>query len=198
MRLEKDARRQQLINAATRVFARFGYTQTDVSAVVAEARVVRGTFYLYFQAKRDIFLAIVDQYLDLLRRQAEQPRPPAEQPLRDQLAISFAQALRLHAEHRDLALVVLRDGWSADPESAERLRAAGDLAKATMAGTYAALSQAGWLRAIDSHLVATAVGGLLREVLLHEILLKGRVAEIDQIADELASFVYQGLVATVE
>ena len=69
-RLERDARRLQLIAAATKVFARHGYAAVDVATIVAEARVTRGTFYLYFPTKRDVFLAAIDQYLELIRASA--------------------------------------------------------------------------------------------------------------------------------
>jgi AcrR family transcriptional regulator len=191
--LEPDARRQQLIAAATRVFARGGYHDTDVTAIVAEAGVARGTFYLYFPTKRDVFLAIIDQYLDLQRGQAGLSPPPPGLDLQGQLAHAFAQALRRHADHRDLALVALRDGWAVDAEIEASLRAAGDAAKASLAAAYERLMAAGQVRRCDSHLIATAVGGMLREVLLHEVLLKGRVGEIDRLAAELAALVYQGL-----
>jgi AcrR family transcriptional regulator len=191
--LERDARRLQLIGAATRVFARHGYAAVDVAMIVAEARVTRGTFYLYFPTKRDVFLAAIDQYLDLTQRQRRLATPGAPQGLRGQLAQAFAAALRFQAGHRDLALVALRDGWGADPEVTERLRQAGDAAKAGLAASYDRLIGAGRLRTCDSHIAATAVGGMLREVLLHEVVLKGRVDAIDDIAGELADLVANGL-----
>lgn len=191
-RLAPDARRQQLIAAATRVFAQQGYAAADVAAIVAAAGVSRGTFYLYFPTKREVFLAVIDQYLALVARQTRLS-PPAGLPLPAQLAHAFAGVLRLHAANRDLALVALRDGWGADPEATERLRAAGEAAKAAMATIYARLIAAGQLRACDPRLVAAAVGGMLREVVLHEVLLGGRSGEIDTIAAELASLVYAGL-----
>ena len=189
-RLEKDARRQQLLEAATRVFARRGYAAVDVADIVAEAGVARGTFYLYFPGKREVFAAVIDQYLDLLSRQGVPP--PAGLSPRDQLAHAFAQALRWQADHRDLALVALRDGWGADPALTERLRAAGDRAKSNLAAAYDRLMAAGQLRSADSRLAAEAVGGLLREVALHQVLLAGRT-DIDVIAAELADLVYAGL-----
>jgi AcrR family transcriptional regulator len=191
--MERDARRQQLIEAATRVFARRGYAAVDVADIVAEAKVTRGTFYLYFPTKRDVFLAAIQQYLTLIEQQASLPPPPADLPLRVQLAYAFAGALRHQAANRDLALVALRDGWGADPEVTERLRAVGDAAKAGLAAAYDRLIAAGRLRPCDSRLAAAAVGGMLREALLHEVLLRDRVAEIDVIAAELADLIYLGL-----
>jgi AcrR family transcriptional regulator len=192
-RLGRDARRLQLIAAATRVFAREGYAAVDVAAIVKEARVTRGTFYLYFPTKRDVFLAAIDQYLEVVQQQRRLAPPAAGEGLRAQLTAAFAATLRFQAGHRDLALVALRDGWGADPEVTERLRAAGVAAKTGLAATYDRLVAAGRLRDCDTYLAASAVGGMLREVLLHEVLLGGRVDEIDAIAAELADLVAGGL-----
>ena len=188
-RLEKDARRRQLVDAAIHVFARDGYWAADVSVIVAAAGVTRGTFYLYFQAKRDVFLAVIERYRALQGRQVV----PAGLPLPEQLTHAFAQTLRLHAEHRDLALVMLRESGTADPEIAAEVRAAGERARAQLAAVYERLMVAGRLRAADPLLIATAVSGLLREALLHRVLLVEPPVDIDGIARELAALVYRGL-----
>src|SRR4051812_46636234 len=64
--LEPDARRRQLLSAATTVFARRGYRAAGVSDIVAEAGVARGSFYLYFESKAQVFLAIADDFYDRL------------------------------------------------------------------------------------------------------------------------------------
>jgi AcrR family transcriptional regulator len=53
------ARRAELIEAATRLFAEKGLEDTAVSDIVAEAGVAQGTFYLYFESKADLVNAVV-------------------------------------------------------------------------------------------------------------------------------------------
>jgi AcrR family transcriptional regulator len=53
------ARRAELIDAATRLFAEKGLEDTAVSDIVAEAGVAQGTFYLYFESKADLVNAVV-------------------------------------------------------------------------------------------------------------------------------------------
>ncbi len=55
------ARRQELVDAAARVFAERGVEQTAVSDVVSAAGVAQGTFYLYFDSKTDVVNAVVEQ-----------------------------------------------------------------------------------------------------------------------------------------
>ncbi len=67
-----DARRRQLLTAATTVFARRGYRAAGISDIVATAGVARGTFYLYFASKAEVFLAIADDFYDRLEIQIAQ------------------------------------------------------------------------------------------------------------------------------
>jgi AcrR family transcriptional regulator len=53
-----------LAAAAASVFARNGVAATTVSDIVKAAGVAQGTFYLYFDTKDDVVLAVVDQIGD--------------------------------------------------------------------------------------------------------------------------------------
>ncbi len=53
-------RRQRLIDAAWRCVARGGFHNLSVDDVCAEARLSKGAFYTYFEHKRDLLLALLD------------------------------------------------------------------------------------------------------------------------------------------
>ena len=52
---EKEARRSQIVDAAQRVFRRNGYLGTTMDEVAAEAELSKGTLYLYFPSKFELF-----------------------------------------------------------------------------------------------------------------------------------------------
>jgi AcrR family transcriptional regulator len=58
--LPADARRAQLLDAAKRVFVRRGYPAVNIADICKEARVARGTIYQYFENKRAVMLALMD------------------------------------------------------------------------------------------------------------------------------------------
>lgn len=64
---QKARRREAILAQAARVFAERGYQGTDVQAVADAAGVAKGTIYLYFASKEDLFLAAVDQGMKDLR-----------------------------------------------------------------------------------------------------------------------------------
>lgn len=56
----KVERRQQLIDAAWRCVATRGFQSLTVDDVCAEAGVSKGAFYIYFEQKQDLLLALLD------------------------------------------------------------------------------------------------------------------------------------------
>lgn len=56
----RNERRQQIVDAAWRCAARKGFQATTVDDVCAEAGVSKGAFYIYFQQKQDLLLALLD------------------------------------------------------------------------------------------------------------------------------------------
>lgn len=58
--LPADLRRSQILAAAKNVLARRGYHRANVAQICAAARIARGTFYVYFDNKRDVLLALLD------------------------------------------------------------------------------------------------------------------------------------------
>jgi AcrR family transcriptional regulator len=59
----KEARPQELLNAALDLFVERGYAATRLDDVAAQAGVSKGTLYLYFANKEDLFKAVVRENL---------------------------------------------------------------------------------------------------------------------------------------
>jgi AcrR family transcriptional regulator len=56
----RDARRQQILDAAIACFSRDGFHATTTADIVREAGVSQGVLYLYFATKDDIIVALGD------------------------------------------------------------------------------------------------------------------------------------------
>lgn len=56
-RLDDDAAREQLLDAAESCFERFGLAKTTIEDVAREAKVSRSTFYRYFEGWNDLLAA---------------------------------------------------------------------------------------------------------------------------------------------
>src|ERR1700693_4212274 len=59
-RLRRRARRAQMLDAATRAFARAGFAATSLNDVAAEAGVSKVLLYRHFESKADLYRAVLD------------------------------------------------------------------------------------------------------------------------------------------
>lgn len=60
-RLRRADRREQILDAATRAFARAGFTATGLDDVAAEAGITRVLLYRHFDSKADMYRAVLDR-----------------------------------------------------------------------------------------------------------------------------------------
>jgi AcrR family transcriptional regulator len=62
-------RQRGVTDAARRIFARLGYSAASVEDIAKEAGVAKGTVYLYFRSKEEVFAAVLARDLEQLTRQ---------------------------------------------------------------------------------------------------------------------------------
>lgn len=65
---EKPIKREQIAAAARELFSEFGYRAVSVSQIAQKADVAKGTVYLYFKDKEDLFLYLVQEFIDEMSR----------------------------------------------------------------------------------------------------------------------------------
>jgi AcrR family transcriptional regulator len=55
----REATRRRILREAAGAFARFGFDQTNIQTIAKQAKIGKGTIYLYFENKRELFLAML-------------------------------------------------------------------------------------------------------------------------------------------
>jgi len=64
--LLSEWRQDEILQAACRIFARLGYSATNVEDIAKEAGMAKGTVYLYFKSKEEIFAAVLARDVESL------------------------------------------------------------------------------------------------------------------------------------
>ena len=60
--VDKEARRQAILAAAASVFAKFGYQRATIDQIAEAAGVAKGSVYLSFASKEDLFYALFENF----------------------------------------------------------------------------------------------------------------------------------------
>ena len=190
-------RRQQLLDAATWVFARKGYRRAGVSDIIARAGVARGTFYLHFTSKERILLAVLDDFHGRIKRAFEaldaaaaQARPHGPRAV---LEASFRSWLESFAAHRDATKVVLHEAHAIDSRFEQALAELRQSALMRFAIRFRRFQDEGLAaRTINPDLAAHVQLGVLDELLKSYVPAPAE-ADITQLAGEFADFEWNGI-----
>ena len=93
----KEARPQEVIDAALELFAERGFAQTRLDDVAARAGISKGTVYLYFASKQDLFEAVIQDrvtpWLEAIASQTIDEQAPTDAVLREFLQWGWNQFL---------------------------------------------------------------------------------------------------------
>jgi AcrR family transcriptional regulator len=77
----REERRERIIRAARDVFSRKNYDEVTVADITAEAGIARGTLYLYFSGKENLFLEVIRDAVQRLRRRLGEALVDVDDPL---------------------------------------------------------------------------------------------------------------------
>ncbi|MFD9910358.1 TetR/AcrR family transcriptional regulator [Streptomyces sp. NPDC059063] len=110
-RVDRAARRQKVLDAAVRVFARKGFAAARIEDVAAEAGIGKGSVYLEFDSREELLTAAFEEYAAASARVLEEVADGGGPPL-DRLAALVRTVVALLAAEPDRTRVLL-DVWAA-------------------------------------------------------------------------------------
>jgi AcrR family transcriptional regulator len=79
--LEKDARRKMILDCAAAVFKQKGFAESTIGDIAEKAQIAKGTIYLYFKSKADLYFNLTQPAIENLSRRlkkiaADKSTPP--------------------------------------------------------------------------------------------------------------------------
>lgn len=115
-KVEAAARREMILDAAVRVFARQGYAGTRVDDVAREAGIAKGSVYLYFDSRDALLVAASEAYAARSRAVLQQARGGTG-PALEQLAALVRSVVAMMAEEPEVTRILI-DLWAAGSQEA--------------------------------------------------------------------------------
>src|ERR1051325_9419638 len=187
-------KREAIMRAATKTFARSGYFNSKVADIARAAGVADGTVYLYFKSKEEILRSIFERNTSEAVRAGREELAKIEDPREKLRRIARHHLERLGAD-RDLA-VVFQVALRGTTKLIEEFSAAG-LAEylGLIREVFAEGQAAGVFRkGLNAKLVAKVLFGALDEMATNWILSKRRY-KLAPLADEVLDIFLGGVSA---
>ncbi len=199
---QPDARPQQILEAAFRVFGTHGLHRATLDDVAAAAGITKGTIYLYFPSKADLFTAMLKSRVNDIMPAVESPKDGRSGPTTQRRLSTLGRHLyRFFRSRAWLAMyrsVVSEAGQF--PEAAALLYREGILpANRRLAEVIQRGIARGEFRGVDPLVAARAFAGMFQIFAVSQGLLGGHhihpLSE-DKIVQTVTEIFFNGLLAS--
>ena len=77
----RQQHREEILSAATDLFARHGYEGTSMQMIADQAEISVGKLYLHFEGKEDIYMNVADYHAAKIRERASDATNPSMSPM---------------------------------------------------------------------------------------------------------------------
>lgn len=98
--------RARILDAALSIFSRKGYHDTRLDDIVDESETSKGAIYFHFANKERLFLALVDQFADLLERRVMESIEGQSRGM-DRVQVALETVLETFGRYRRPAKILL-------------------------------------------------------------------------------------------
>lgn len=189
-RVVTEFRRREILDAARSVFARHGFTRGVVDAIAKEAGLAKGTIYLYFRSKKEIYKAVLQSDMEALKKRNLE-RIDAAGSLKEKLRAFIVSRLENAEEKREFFRIM-----DSEPGTLSYTRSQyREWLREPVLRLAAALSEAssrGEIRPFPPEKTAWAVADMTRGSIQRRLLGQGEPTPRQE-ADFLLAFVWAAL-----
>lgn len=193
---DKVSTRQNILDAAVRIFREKGFQKARISDIVSAAGLAQGTFYLYFKSKEDIAREICKSFMESLTHVFESDEDVFTsrtlEELRIRLRRMLVEALSILQADAEAAEIVLREGIGHGGLFKELYE---DLIFGFIRLLHGRLenSQArGLLHVPDPETTAVFIVSLVERSFFFFMVMRGTL-DVEKIAEEMSLFILNGL-----
>jgi AcrR family transcriptional regulator len=179
--------RSKLLAAAEKVFGEQGYERASIVDITRAAGVAQGTFYVYFPGKKDVFVELVNELGNRLRRTLAEAVAGLDDRLEVERAGLYA-FLEFVKEHHNLYKIV-RQAEFVDEESYRNYYTR--LADGYRKGLKAAMKK-GEFKKLDPEAMAFALMAIFDFLGMRWVLWEGELPP-RKVLDDVFTFIAHGL-----
>jgi len=181
-----EFRRREILDAARSVFARTGFARGIMDAIAKEAGIAKGTVYLYFRSKKEIYRAVLNHDMAFLNQDTLE-RIDAARNLKDKIrAFTLARLENAEAKKEFFRIMDTEPGSLSFTRSQYR-----DWLREPVLRLASAIEEAsrrGEIRQVSSEKVAWIIADMTRGTIQRRLLAETNIPPTQE-SDFLLSFI---------
>ena len=183
-------RREEIIQAGIEVFAAKGYYNTHIAEIVESVGIAKGTFYLYFNSKKDLFVSLINRYEDIFLDLFDIDILAAET---EDLRLFFSELLKkifsLYKENKNLSIIILREAVAVNEKFREEFKEMEARRFKRINNLYQFLVDNNYLnQEIDYDYFVCVFVGIMESIVMRRLLLSEQEFNVEEAADKASLY----------
>jgi len=189
VRTQSNVRRERILEVAAEVFAREGYHRATIADIIAGADIARGTFYLYFKSKQDVFEFMADRFLAQLKEGIKGIDLNSEISALAQLEANLIRTIDTVRRFRNVAAIMFGGQDAPDPRIRDKVERFFAEVKELVASSIRTGQEMGLVRDVSPELAARFMFGAAREAMRDMVALRPESDDVESFLELSASLV---------
>ena len=188
-------RKEEIVKASIEIFATKGYYNTHIAEIVEAVGIAKGTFYLYFDSKKDLFISLIKRYEKIFLEVFNEYILVTNN---EDLKIFFEKMLieffKLYKKHKNLSIIILREAVAVNEEfgdefkkmEAKRYQYLNNLHQFLVENDYISKN-------VDFDYFACAFVGIMESIVMRRLILSNNDFDIEEAADKIANYLNKAI-----
>ncbi|MGM0498994.1 MAG: TetR/AcrR family transcriptional regulator [Bacillota bacterium] len=188
-------RREEIIQAGIEIFAAKGYYNTHIAEIVESVGIAKGTFYLYFNSKKDLFVSLIKRYEDIFLNLFDIDIVAAET---EDLRLFFSELLKkifsLYKENENLSIIILREAVAVNEKFKEEFKEMEARRFQRINNLYQFLLDNNYLnQEVDYDYFVCVFVGIMESIVMRRLLLSEQEFNVEEAADKASIYLEKAI-----
>ena len=183
-------RREEIIQAGIEIFAAKGYYNTHIAEIVESVGIAKGTFYLYFNSKKDLFISLIRRFEDIFLELFDIDILVAEtEDLKSFFNKLLKKIFSLYKEHKNLSIIILREAVAVNEKFREEFKEMDARRFKRINNLYQFLLDNDYLnQEIDYDYFVCVFVGIMESIVMRRLLLSEQEFNVEEAADKASLY----------
>lgn len=189
--IQKQEKRTNILNAAVVVFSKEGYYQAKMEDIAKVAGIGKGTIYLYFESKRELFYSMIKEITDRFL-QGVYNKIKGEEDLKRILETILTYTFECMDKHQDMTSLLINRPGTVDEDMQKWLSAQRDKVIRFLSKVIEEYTVSGNYYGMSNNLAAHFFLGMIVS-LIGEHLLSDKCIDVKNVSDEIIQMFFYGI-----
>lgn len=189
---QQKKRRSEILEAAKAIFSSAGLHKADMNEIAKRANIAKGTVYLYFPSKKDLFIAVIQDGLESLSHKIREEVENIDDSV-GKIKKAISTYMLFFKDHQALYRILLQPDLELIDGIAETMKDVKLSKLPQIAETIKKGIEKGQIRKVDEETVSYMILGMIDLVLYQWLSNNGEEEQIEKKIEQINEVLFKGI-----